>query len=91
MRYLLIPTDNSDNNIPVEVPDDIIVNIATKNSLNKVTEESNKNSTDKNGEKIGASGNSLNTKTKLKRKKKIQTSRAYGETYNSNFKRSKSK
>ena len=77
MRYLLIPTDDSGNRIPIEVPDDIIADQAINNSSKIKTVD--KEIKDK-----------LPLKAKAKHKKKVQTSRAYGQTYNRNIKRSKS-
>ena len=91
MRYLLIPTDNSGNNIPIEVPDDIIVKEADHISSKLNLETTSSTLIKDKVSKVAKSRKRVSTGTKIKNKKKIQTSRAYGETYNSNIKRAKSK
>ena len=78
MRYLLIPTDNSGNNIPIEVPDDIIVQESDHITSKINLENSSPTSTKKKGLKVAKSRKRVSTGTKIKNKKKIQTSRAYG-------------
>ena len=81
MRYLLIPTDDSTDRIPIEIPDNIIVN----NTPPKIRQT--KRGSDKKQKVVSLPKlkNKSPKKTKTKLKKKVQRSRPYGEIHNRNI------
>lgn len=81
MRYLLIPTDDSSDTIPVEIPDNIVVDKPVNNS----TKGKHAKLDSVKKEKITKLKNKLLKKTKKNLKKKVQISRPYGEIYHRNI------